>query len=155
VKALELYKTLATQCKADDNFRIGKEYYEGSENLKKDTTIGYIYLSVALDGKNNGLDDYLADINYFGEGYKKYPKTALDLIMALEKKCSLGHVSLLLSCNCEKKNILINVFFFLFLSFFLNHSSQFKHFLEFYCRKQNYICLYTGFDCFVFIYILV
>jgi hypothetical protein len=84
VKGLEIHQMSANCRDRDDSLSIGKEYYKGSENLKKNPTIGYIYLSAALDRKDSGLDDYLADIYYFGEGYEKYPKTALDLIMALE-----------------------------------------------------------------------
>jgi TPR repeat protein len=84
VKALELHKTSANLFTDSNNFDIGKEYYNGSNKLKKNSTIGYIYLSKALDQKHQGFKFYLDDIYYFGECYEKDPKTALDLIMALE-----------------------------------------------------------------------
>jgi hypothetical protein len=66
-KALELYKTLAAQCNADDNFRIGKKYCEGHENTNKNTTIGLIYLNTAAFDQND-LDaiKYLGDLFYYG-----------------------------------------------------------------------------------------
>jgi hypothetical protein len=66
------------------NFRIGKKYYKESKNIKKNTTIGYIYVNKALDKNYNGFNWYLNSVYYFGTVYKKDPKTAIDLIMALE-----------------------------------------------------------------------
>jgi TPR repeat protein len=68
VKALELHKTSA---KLDWSFNIvdiGKGYYEGSEYIEKNTTVGLIYLNTAaFDRNSSDTLRYLGDLFYYGD----------------------------------------------------------------------------------------
>jgi TPR repeat protein len=67
-KGLELHKTSAKLDWCFNIVDIGKKYYKGSEYLKKNTTIGLIYLNTAAFDR--GSDDtlrYLGDLFYYGD----------------------------------------------------------------------------------------
>ncbi|KAI8876763.1 HCP-like protein [Backusella circina FSU 941] len=81
-KALELYKVSADRNDAYDNFKWGKDYYEGSNGLLKDTTIGLIYLNKsALDQHYSDALQYLGGLYYYGngDGIEKDQEKALEL----------------------------------------------------------------------------
>jgi TPR repeat protein len=68
VKALEFYKTSAGCQDEYDNFRTGKDYYEGNGNYKKNTTVGLIYLNkAAFDRSYPEALQYLGDLFFYSD----------------------------------------------------------------------------------------